>query len=344
MRADRLTADEITSLMADGAAWVPNLENRLLVISGTRSPRTTAATHHAVPFGPVMKAAVGAEPTTPVQRPPNPSSAPTAPMAIAIIDTGVARSARNDGWLTGIRETNATRDPLDALPPDHRLDLGAGHGTFVAGIIERLAPQAATRMYRALDSDGVGTEASVASTMVVAAKQGCQLICLSLGFQTLDDAPPLGLATAVDVIAENWPDVLLVAAAGNFGDSRPCWPAALKGVTAVAGLDRNMAPTAWTSRGTWVDCSTIGEAVRSTFVPGTERDDVDPDPQPDTYPANAWAVWSGTSFRGTPDRRGSRATRDAQRHERSRRPGDTPARSPANHSLWTDREILEADA
>ena len=40
-----------------------------------------------------------------------------------------------------------------------------------------------------------------------------------------------------------------------------------------------------------------------------------------------------------PDRRGRRGTRDAQRHERSRRPGDTPARSPANHSLWTDREI-----
>ena len=52
----------------------------------------------------------------------------------------------------------------------------------------------------------------------------------------------------------------------------------------------------WSSRGPWVDCSTIGEAVHSTFVEGTERDDVDPDPVADVYPANAWAVWSGTSF------------------------------------------------
>jgi subtilisin family serine protease len=289
-----LADDDVRALLARGAEWVPHLEGRLLVTSGTRP--TGSQPHHAVPFGPVMKAAVGAEPTTPVRRPGATSDVPAPGLAVAVIDTGIAAAARRDGWLSGVRESSANRDPLDALPPDHRLDLGAGHGTFVAGIIERLAPQADIRMYRGLDSDGIGTEASVASAMVLAAKEGAQIICLSLGFQTVDDTPPIGLETAVDMIAAQWPDVLLVVAAGNFGDSRPCWPAALKGVTAVAGLDRDMQPAAWSSRGRWVDCSTIGEAVRSTFVPGTERDDVDPDPDPDTYPADAWAVWSGTSF------------------------------------------------
>ncbi|HJY25394.1 MAG TPA: hypothetical protein VJ649_06950, partial [Actinomycetes bacterium] len=44
----------------------------------------------------------------------------------------------------------------------------------------------------------------------------------------------------------------------------------------------------------WVDCSTMGEGVRSAFVEGTESPMVDP--QPDTFERDAWALWSGTSF------------------------------------------------
>ena len=301
VRTDRLTAAEVAALTNGGAVWVPHLEGRLLVVPGARTAGDASDAHYAVPFGPVMKAAVGAEPASPLRaaakRAGKQASATSgAAVPVAVIDTGIAASIRRDGWLARIQETAANRDPRDALPPDDRLDLGAGHGTFVAGIIEQVAPGAEIRMYRALDSDGIGTEASVASAQVLAAKEGAAVICLALGLQTLDDNPPVGLQVANDVIREQWPAAVVVAAAGNFGDRRPCWPAALKGVVAVGGLDRDMQLATWSSRGPWVDCSTIGEAVHSTFVEGTERDDVDPDPVADVYPADAWAVWSGTSF------------------------------------------------
>jgi subtilisin family serine protease len=55
-----------------------------------------------------------------------------------------------------------------------------------------------------------------------------------------------------------------------------------------------MLPAEWSSRGAWVDVSTIGEGVRSTYVPGTESPSVDTDFE--EFPKDAWALWSGTSF------------------------------------------------
>jgi subtilisin family serine protease len=97
--------------------------------------------------------------------------------------------------------------------------------------------------------------------------------------------------------------VLIVAAAGNYGDTRPSWPAAFPGVVSVAGLAPDMLPSLWSSRGFWVTCSTIGQGLRSTFVEGTESPLLSPVPVPGIPPQAVsfhgdppWAVWSGTSF------------------------------------------------
>jgi subtilisin family serine protease len=87
---------------------------------------------------------------------------------------------------------------------------------------------------------------------------------------------------------------VIVAAAGNFGHDRPCYPAAFPTVTAVAALTQGMLPAEWSSRGAWVDVCTIGEGVRSTYVPGKESPSVDYDFE--EFPKGAWALWSGTSF------------------------------------------------
>jgi subtilisin family serine protease len=90
--------------------------------------------------------------------------------------------------------------------------------------------------------------------------------------------------------------VLIVAAAGNFADAHECWPAAFPApsVIAVAGLQADLTPSDWSSRGPWVDCSTIAEGILSPYVQGQESWEVDP--RPDTFPRDAWAVWTGTSF------------------------------------------------
>lgn len=220
------------------------------------------------------------------------------PARVAVIDTGIPADKRaSDGWLDRIDRTEDNRDYLDLLPcgPDGYLDFQAGHGTFVAGIVERVAPGADIRVYRAADTDGFATDDDIADAMLRAVDDDAQIINLSLGGRTVDDQPPPAMAQAASWIFANRPrdEVVIVAAAGNYGDTSPCWPAALPHVEAVAGLTANLVPSRWSSYGN-VRFSTVAEGIRSTFVTGLESPIFDRDPE--TFPPDAWAIWSGTSF------------------------------------------------
>jgi len=270
-------------------------------------------------------------PSAPVHKnPPAPLPAPDQPQPealraeirpakvarVAIIDTGIADQAvhRADGLLGGVPRTPDNIDPLTSFPiggPHQYLDFDAGHGTFVAGIVSQVDPYAAISMYRAIDSDGIGSEVDVACAMIEAVRTGNQIINLSLGCRTQDDFPPIALQAALAVIAEldaGKPDeekTIIVAAAGNGGDTRAFWPAAFSGaafsgagfsrVVSVAGLNPNMTPSLWSSRGFWVTCSTVGQGLRSTYVYGKESPLIDP-AETEFLPPDPFAVWSGTSF------------------------------------------------
>ena len=153
----------------------------------------------------------------------------------------------------------------------------------MAGIIQQIAPAADIRMYRAIDSEGIGSELAVAREMIQAVKDGAEILNLSLGCQTQDNIPPIAIRAALEVIGGlkrgQDREVLIVAAAGNYGDSTPCWPGAFSRVVSMAGLAPDMLPTAWSSYGSWVTCSTVGPGLRSTYVEGRESSAVDPDPQ-----------------------------------------------------------------
>ena len=84
--------------------------------------------------------------------------------------------------------------------PDGLLDYQAGHGTFVAGVVQRVAPQAEIRMYRAADSDGFATDHDIAEAILRAHHDGAQIINLSLGGRTVDDQPPPATAEAVATV------------------------------------------------------------------------------------------------------------------------------------------------
>ncbi len=259
----------------------------------------TAAVSNITPTGPIGKAIGGPLPT------PSPgsyqrASGPGTPAKVAIIDTGIAAERRTDGWLRDIpRDGNI--DPLDSLPlpaGDGDLDFDAGHGTFVAGIIQQIAPDAEIKVYRAMDSDGIAPEVRVACEMIQAVKDGAQIINLSLGCQTQDNVPPIAIHAALDVIGElereQGRNILIVAAAGNYADTTPCWPAAFRRVVSVAALASDMQPAHWSSRGFWVTCSTIGQGLHSTYVEGRETNLADQVPH--EFGPDAWAVWNGTSF------------------------------------------------
>ena len=216
---------------------------------------------------------------------------------VAIIDTGIPQATRGDHWLDSVTRTADNIDLLDVLPAgsDGLLDYMAGHGTFVAGVVQRVAPTADIRMYRAADTDGFATDFAVAAAILQAHSDGAEIINLSLGSRTVDDQPPPLMKQAVDTVqAESGGATVIVAAAGNYGDDSTVYPAALEGVEAVAGLTAGLGTTDWSSHGAHVRFSTVGEGVHSVYPQGVESPVFDP--EPDTFGPSAAALWSGTSF------------------------------------------------
>jgi hypothetical protein len=235
---------------------------------------------------------------------------------VAIIDTGIPGDhedglptmIRTDGWLRDVPRSGDNRDLLDQLPGrDGYLDYQAGHGTFVAGIVQRVAPAAEVRVYRAADSDGFADDIAIADALRWAVEDGAQIINVSLGMVTTGDVPPPALEKAVDELTADG-NVVIVAAAGNFGDDTKCWPAAFEKVVGVGALIQSeevgndvvpersgmFEPAPWSSKGGHINFWTVAEGVRSTFVTGCESPLFDNEPA--IFPKNAWAMWSGTSF------------------------------------------------
>jgi Subtilase family len=272
-----------------------------------------ASANHVAMLGGRDKGGATPEPT---QNPLQPGTTSSDGTRVVIIDTGLdaAVTDRDDGWLDGVQAVDAALDTdlLDVLNAqgeldvDGLLDLGAGHGTFVAGIVRQVAPTADIRMLRALDTDGVGSEEVIAEAICRAATLfeetgGRGVLNLSLGTETVDGQDPVALRLALDQLP---PEVLVVAAAGNARSGTLLWPAASKRVIAVGSHcgDTHLTPSSWSNYGSWIDFSARGEGVVSTFVegietPGTgaEHDPYDPDPDTFTLP-NPYAMWTGSSF------------------------------------------------
>jgi subtilisin family serine protease len=223
----------------------------------------------------------------------------TRQVTVAVIDTGINHLSRTDGWLTGIPQGAANIDPLDVfpVPPDGLLDLSAGHGTFVAGVVEQVAPACTIVVYRVVDTQGMGASYDVAKAIIRAAEDGADIINASLGTMTVDDLPPLTFTTALDVVQPDHPDVLIVASAGNMGQETPMFPAAMKGVVGVGALAADLTPAPWSNHGFWVNCSAVGVGVISTFVEGEEpHTDAKGTVVTEHFGPDDWAIWSGTSF------------------------------------------------
>lgn len=256
---------------------------------------------HIAPLGAWMKGEGGPEPTAgarpfPAVEFPQKSTPPV----VAVLDSGISNAGRTDGYL-GANIVPADVDPLDIFPVVGLLDADAGHGSVVVGIVQQVVPPATVGSYRVADSDGITTSFDVAAKMRLAVQQGATILNLSLGTGTEDGNPPIALEDVVDELLQNNPEVLIVCAAGNDASTAKVWPAAFAethaNVVAVAALDAAGAPAPWSSHGSWVTCSTIGEGIASTYVVGTEDGPLIGDPTPDTFhPPNPWAVWTGTSF------------------------------------------------
>ena len=229
---------------------------------------------------------------TPVPAPP-PDGVETSVAAdgdpvVSILDTGLPEQLTE--WHRPLAEAAVPADPdgptVDVLDGDQDglLDLEAGHGTFVAGMLRQDAPWARFAVERVLEPCGIGDEVEIADAL---ARTSTPIVNMSLGTYTHDDQPPMVLA---DAVASMGAGRLVVASAGNGDGERPTWPAALPGVVGVGALGRDGTRAEFSNYGDWVDaCEDVD--VEAAYVFGRY-----PLPDGQVEQFQGWARWSGTSF------------------------------------------------
>lgn len=198
---------------------------------------------------------------------------------VAVLDTGVqadhpalrGRVLSGHDFVDNDGDASDTANGVDD-DGDGMIDDAYGHGTHVAGIVHLVAPDAAILPVRVMDSDGNGYVFTVAKAVVWAARQGANVINLSLG-------TPQPSRLLQDALAEaRRAGVVLVAAAGNVDWLDKQYPAADSSVLAITSVNDDCEKSSFANYGEWVDLSAPGENIIST------------------YPGGGYALWSGTSM------------------------------------------------
>ena len=265
---------------------------------------------------------------------------------VAVLDTGTGRHP----WLDDVVERTPTcgtlRIGLTRTDTDFErrgvvtgrltgsLDIEAGHGTFIAGLVHQRCPDARILSIRVVQPDGVIDECDVLQALdmlwvrqALALEEGrpenlVDVVSLSLGYYHEDPSDaafdPLMLAP-LRALAQL--GVVVVVSAGNDATSRQIFPAAFAphegGVVtetlvtevplvAVGALTPDGTAALFSNDGPWVRAWRPGASIVST-VPvdfdggrqASSRADVDGDVRstidPDNF-ASGFATWSGTSF------------------------------------------------
>jgi parallel beta-helix repeat protein len=180
---------------------------------------------------------------------------------VAIIDTGIDYThpdlAANYAPL-GLDWVNNDTDPLD----------DNGHGTHCAGIVAAATnnsigiaglAQVHIMAEKALDLDGFGYYSWIIDAIYHAADAGAKIISMSFGGS--DDS-----ASVHDAIKYAYDHgVLLVAAAGNEGNSFLNYPAAYDEVIAVSATDPADNLATFSSYGMWIELAAPGVDIYSTL-------------------------------------------------------------------------------
>ena len=230
----------------------------------------------------------------PASEPPQSAQPATTALAgptVAVLDTGLAADDYKPAALGDIVVEARHREVPDE-DSDNSLDPAAGHGTFITGLIDRIAPGTTVLPVRVLTAFGDGDEAAIAGAI-----DGLptEVDILNLSFSGYALEAMYTLAAAVRRFRERPNAPVVVASAGNDATCRPTYPAVLDGVVAVGAIGP-YGPAAFSNYGPWVDACAPGVDIVSTFFKSFNGlEPAAPGGQdPDQF--DSWATWSGTSF------------------------------------------------
>ena len=218
---------------------------------------------------------------------------------VFILDTGIAEESQLPALINHAPHDSApVRDrELPDEDRDNYLDPAAGHGTFIAGIIEQLAPGRMVEVHSVLTTFGDGKVSEIVQRLdeLIAADRFDDRTIINLSFGGYADGESIALASAIRRVQRT--GAVVVASAGNDGVCAPQFPAALPDVVAVASIDA-YGPAPYSNHGPWVRACAPGTDVVSSFFADFDGDaPVSPVPggsDPDRF--ESWARWTGTSF------------------------------------------------
>lgn len=234
---------------------------------------------------------------------------------VAVLDTGVdgthpvlanRLARRANGTLIGRDFVDDDADPSEEGDVG---DAGYGHGTHVAGLIARVAPQARIMPVRVLDEHGRGNLWVLQEALLWAVDpdgnpqtdDGADVVNLSLG--TLRRTRLLDLAVELATCSDDDDDddeldlsapgfdadrercaarggAVVMAAAGNAGSTERQYPAA-------EAAEGKLSVTASTRRNRLADFANRGATVE-IVAPGAQIISA--------RPGGGWGIWSGTSM------------------------------------------------
>lgn len=211
-------------------------------------------------------------------------------VTVAVIDTGL-----NEGYVGAPKNTvegryyyfeekedgryAITRNGVTKLygyySNEHTQDED-GHGTMVASIISDISPNVTImplRCFTQTKGHVAGQYPNAISCIYYAIDHGADIINMSWGMTA---GPSEKTREAIQAAADA--GCILIAAAGNDGESKPVYPAAYPGVIGVGATDKDGKMTEFSNRGEWVDIYAQGIDIHFAGEP------------------NNFEGWAGTSY------------------------------------------------
>jgi hypothetical protein len=192
-------------------------------------------------------------------------------IVVAMLDTGIdAGHSAFAGLLAegGYDFVDDDDDPADTGnglddDGDGETDEMVGHGTFMAGVVAKMAPDAKLLVVRVLDSDGQASSFRVAQGVYHAMARGADVINLSLTMEAEHEVLKDAIEDAVEA------GIVVIASAGNLDSIEETQPAAVSETIAVASTDADDRKSEFSNYGGYVAISAPGSDVVSA-VPGEQ--------------------------------------------------------------------------